>query len=75
MKIRKIRIAVDFNVDLETDGEELDMDVIRAQAQECLRTHVENMMSNELELERLVDDMSECTCFLVNGIGYDVEVD
>jgi len=71
----KIRIAVDFNVDLETDGEELDMDVIHAQVTECLRTHVRNMMDNELELERLVDDMSECTCFLVNGIGYDVEVD
>ena len=70
----KIRITVDFNVDLETYNEELDMDVIRTQAAECLRTHVENMMDNERELENLRDDMSECTNFLVSGIGYDVEV-
>jgi tRNA nucleotidyltransferase/poly(A) polymerase len=51
----KIRIVVDFNVD-KTDSEELDMDVIRTQAQECLRTHVENMMSNDIE-----DDLTEVT--------------
>ncbi len=69
----KIRIVVDFDVDLKTDGEELDMDVIRAQAQECLRTHVENMMSNDIEQERLMDDLTEVTEGFAADFGYTVE--
>lgn len=69
----KIRIVVDFDVELETDGEELNMDEIRMEAQECLRIHVENMMDNENELERLVEDMSYSTNFLVAGLDYKVQ--
>ncbi len=69
----KIRIVVDFDVDLKTDGEELDMDVIRAQAQECLRTHVENVMGNEVELEGLMDALTEVTEGFAVGLDYQVD--
>ena len=69
----KIRIVVDFDVDLKTDGEELDMDVIRAQAQECFRTHVENMMGNEIELEGLMDALTEVTEGFAVGLDYQVD--
>jgi len=68
----KVRIMVEFDVELETDGEELDMDVIRTEATECLRIHVENMMDNDNEIERLVDDMSDNIDFLVSGLEYKV---
>lgn len=68
----KIRVAIDFEVHLETDGEELDMDMIRAQARDCLRTHVENVMSNEIELEGLMDDLSEVTEGFAVGFDYTV---
>lgn len=71
----KVRIVVEFDVNFETDGEELDYDQLRYEATECLRTHVENMMSNERELDALVDDISDCTDFLVNELVYEVKQD
>ena len=69
----KVSIVVEFDVKLETDGEELDYDQLRYEASECLRTHVENMMSNEHDLDALIDDISDCTDFLVNNLAYEIK--
>ena len=69
----KIRIAIDFEVHLKTDGEELDADMIRVHAQECLRTHIENVMGNEIELEGLMDALTEVTEGFAVGLDYRVD--
>lgn len=69
----KVSIVVEFDVNFETDGEDLDYDQLRYEASECLRTHVENMMSNEHDLDALIDDISDCTDFLINNLAYEIK--
>lgn len=69
----KVQVVVELDLEFETDGEELDYDQMRALTAEVLRTHVENAMDNENELELLVDGISESTSFLVSEIMYKVK--
>lgn len=68
----QVRIVLDFDVNLETDGEELDMDVIRSQVAECIIGHVERVMDNEKDLDSLVDDITDVIDFSVSELTFSV---
>lgn len=68
----KIKVMVELDIQFETDGEKLDYNELSLLTADVLRTHVENAMDDVNELEKLVDDISEVTGFLVSEVSYEV---
>lgn len=69
----KVRIVVDFDIEFDTDGEELDMDQIKGSAMAECHQYVLDQLGVDEALDGLVDRITDATDFLVSAVEYDVK--